>query len=140
VLIKENLESKLIRNPDRSFPRVTRISSQHFNTVFVSGTGSVDTAGNSIYPDDFAAQAKRAYENIESLLLKADLSFKGIVSMTIYLKNIDKYYPEFNDRRDSFFKEKGVFQNPPSSTCIEAKLYRPELLIEMSAIALKEKT
>jgi enamine deaminase RidA (YjgF/YER057c/UK114 family) len=58
--------------------------------------------------------------------------------MTVYLKDIEKFYNKFNVLRDAIFEEKNILTNPPSSTCIEAKLCRPELLVEISAIALKE--
>ena len=52
-----------------------------------------------------------------------------------YLRDIDRDYDVFNAGRTAFFKEQGL--DPlPASTGIEAHLCRPELLVEIEAIAM----
>jgi enamine deaminase RidA (YjgF/YER057c/UK114 family) len=52
-----------------------------------------------------------------------------------YLRDIDRDYREFNEERTAFYKEQGL--DPlPASTGIQAKLCRPELLVEGEAIAI----
>ena len=54
---------------------------------------------------------------------------------TCYLRDIDRDYEAFNEERTAFFKAQGL--DPlPASTGIEAKLCRPELLVEIEAIAM----
>ena len=54
---------------------------------------------------------------------------------TCYLRDIDRDYEAFNEERTAFYTELGL--DPfPASTGIEAKLCRPELLIEIEAIAM----
>ena len=46
-----------------------------------------------------------------------------------------KHYDEFNEVRNAYFAEQGL--NPiPASTCIQARICRPELLVEIEAIAM----
>jgi len=58
-----------------------------------------------------------------------------IVRTTCYLRDIDRDYEVFNEERTAFFKEQAL--DPlPALTGIEAKLCRPELLVEIEAIAM----
>jgi enamine deaminase RidA (YjgF/YER057c/UK114 family) len=58
-----------------------------------------------------------------------------VVRTTCYLRDIDRDYDVFNAGRTAFFKEQGL--NPlPASTGIQALLCRPELLVEIEAIAM----
>ena len=52
-----------------------------------------------------------------------------------YLRDIERDYAAFNEERTAFFREQAL--NPlPASTGIQAILCRPELLIEIEAIAM----
>ena len=54
---------------------------------------------------------------------------------TCYLRDIDRDYAAFNEERTAFFKQQQL--DPlPASTGIQAKLCRPELLVEIEAIAM----
>ena len=59
-------------------------------------------------------------------------------STTCYLRDIDRDYDVFNEERTRFFEEQGL--DPlPASTGIQAILCRPDLLIEIEAIAMFRK-
>ena len=52
-----------------------------------------------------------------------------------YLRDIDRDYDVFNKIRTAFYKEQGL--NPvPASIGIQAHLCRPELLVEIEALAI----
>ena len=54
---------------------------------------------------------------------------------TCYLRDIERDYQAFNEERSLFYNEQGL--NPlPASTGIQAILCRPDLLIEIEAIAM----
>jgi hypothetical protein len=54
---------------------------------------------------------------------------------TCYLRDIERDYKDFNEERTAFYKEQGL--NPlPASTGIQAILCRPDLLVEIEAIAM----
>jgi 2-iminobutanoate/2-iminopropanoate deaminase len=62
-------------------------------------------------------------------------TWHDIVRTSCYLRDIDRDYDVFNAGRTAFFKEQGL--DPlPASTGIQAHLCRPELLIEIEAIAM----
>ncbi len=60
---------------------------------------------------------------------------KNIVRTSCYLRDIERDYAAFNEERTAFYREQGL--DPlPASTGIQAILCRPELLIEIEAIAM----
>lgn len=54
---------------------------------------------------------------------------------TCYLRDIERDYDAFNEERTPFF-EKQKLDPLPASTAIQAILCRPELLVEIEAIAM----
>ena len=118
-----------------SFSRGMRIDLNGVTILLISGTASIDEHGKSVHIGDFRAQTKRTYENITKLLKAEGATWKDIVRTTCYLRDIERDYEAFNEERTQFFKEQGL--DPlPASTGIQAILCRPELLIEMEAMAI----
>ena len=118
-----------------SFSRGMRIDLNGLVILLISGTASIDESGKSVHIGDFRAQMRRTYENITRLLESEGCTWHDIVRTTCYLRDIDRDYEAFNEERTVFFKEQGL--DPlPASTGIQAKLCRPELLVEIEAIAM----
>ena len=122
-----------------SFSRGMRIDLGNFVVLLISGTASIDEEGKSVHIGDFRKQMRRTLQNITALLAAEGCTWKDIVRTSCYLRDIDRDYAEFNEERTTFFKEQGL--DPlPASTGIQAKLCRPELLVEIEAIAMFKKT
>jgi enamine deaminase RidA (YjgF/YER057c/UK114 family) len=120
-----------------SFSRGLRLDIKGVTILMISGTASVDDAGRSVNIGDFRAQTWRAYRNITALLEAEGATWKDVVRTTCYLRDIERDYEAFNEIRTEFFKQQGL--NPlPASTGIQAILCRPDLLIEMEAMAIFE--
>ena len=118
-----------------SFSRGMRIDLNGLNILLISGTASIDEHGVSVHIGDFRAQLRRTYDNITGLLASEGCTWHDIVRTTCYLRDIDRDYDVFNEERTKFFAEQGL--DPlPASTGIQAHLCRPELLIEIEAIAM----
>ena len=118
-----------------SFSRGMRIDLNGLSILLISGTASIDEEGKSVHIGDFRAQMKRTLANITGLLQSEGCTWHDIVRTTCYLRDIDRDYEAFNEERTAFFKEQGL--DPlPASTGIQAKLCRPELLVEIEAIAM----
>lgn len=117
-----------------SFSRGVRVELGETTMLFISGTASVDESGESLHPGDVKAQARRTFNNIKALLQSEGADFHDVVRTTCYLADF-RYYDEFNEVRNAFYQEEGL--DPlPASTCVEARLCRPELLVEIEAIAV----
>jgi len=120
-----------------SFSRALRLDIKGVTIILISGTASVDENGNTIHVGDFRAQCWRTYQNITGLLAAEGATWKDVVRTTCYLRDIERDYEAFNETRTQFYKEQGL--NPlPASTGIQAILCRPDLLIEIEAIAIFE--
>ena len=121
-----------------SFARAMRIDLGDVVLLLISGTASIDEAGVTVHVGDFRAQLRRTYHNITGLLAAEGATWHDIVRTTCYLRDIDRDYAAFNEERSLFFAEQQL--DPlPASTGIQAILCRPDLLIEIEAIAMFRK-
>jgi 2-iminobutanoate/2-iminopropanoate deaminase len=118
-----------------AFSRGMRIDLNGLTLLLISGTASIDDAGHSVHVGDLRAQLRRTFDNIGKLLASEGATWHDIVRTTCYLRDIERDYPAFNEERTSFYKEQGL--DPlPASTGIQAILCRPDLLVEIEAIAM----
>jgi 2-iminobutanoate/2-iminopropanoate deaminase len=121
-----------------AFSRGMRIDLGKFVILLISGTASIDDQGRTVHVGDLRKQLRRTFDNITALLAAEGATWKDIVRTTCYLRDIERDYAEFNEERAAFYKEQGL--NPlPASTGIQAILCRPDLLIEIEAIAMFQK-
>jgi 2-iminobutanoate/2-iminopropanoate deaminase len=118
-----------------AFSRGMRIDLNGLSILLISGTASIDEAGRTVHVGDFKAQLQRTYQNITQLLAAEGATWHDIVRTTCYLRDIERDYETFNQERNAFFKAQEL--DPlPASTGIQAILCRPDLLIEIEAIAM----
>ncbi len=118
-----------------SFSRGLRLDIKGVTILMISGTASIDENGLTVHEGDFRKQTLRTYHNITALLAAEGATWKDIVRTSCYLRDIERDYAVFNEIRTQFFAEQGL--DPlPASTGIQAILCRPDLLIEMEAMAI----
>jgi 2-iminobutanoate/2-iminopropanoate deaminase len=118
-----------------SFSRGMRIDLNGLTILLISGTASIDEDGKSVNIGDIRAQMRRTLANITGLLESEGCTWHDIVRTTCYLRDIDRDYEAFNEERTAFYRAQEL--DPlPASTGIQAKLCRPELLVEIEAIAM----
>jgi len=118
-----------------SFSRGLRIDLGNVAILLISGTASIDENGQTVHVGDFRAQLRRTYRNITGLLESEGATWRDVVRTTCYLRDIGRDYEAFNEGRTDFFREQGL--DPlPASTGIQAILCRPDLLVEIEAIAI----
>jgi enamine deaminase RidA (YjgF/YER057c/UK114 family) len=118
-----------------SFSRGLRLDFGTIAVLLVSGTASVGPNGETLHVGDFRAQTRRTFVNITALLESEGATWKDVVRTTCYLRDIERDYAEFNEERTAFYKSQAL--DPlPASTGIQAKLCRPDLLVEIESIAI----
>ena len=142
----QSIEKKPIRAPQAlneafcyerpsSFSRGLRLDFGAVTVLLISGTASIGAHGETLHVGDFRAQTQRTFANITALLNAEGATWKDIVRTTCYMRDIDRDYAAFNEERTAFYREQEL--DPlPASTGIQAKLCRPELLVEIEAIAM----
>ena len=143
-LVKTPVRKRAISNLDvlneapvygSAFSRGMRIDLNGLTILLISGTASIDDAGRTVHVGDLRAQVRRTFKNIEALLAAEGATWKDIVRTTCYLRDIERDYAAFNEERTEYYREQGL--DPlPASTGIQAILCRPDLLIEIEAIAM----
>lgn len=118
----------------KSFSRGIRVNFDNYCILFISGTASVNHKGQTCHIGDFSAQAKRTFANITGLLKSEGASWNNVVKTRCYLKDMSNY-KKFNICRNQFYKRMKL--NPfPASVCVQVTLCRPELLVEIEAVAI----
>jgi len=118
-----------------AFSRGMRIDLNGVSILLISGTASIDDAGRTVHAGDFRGQIRRTFDNITKLLASEGATWHDIVRTTCYLRDIERDYQAFNEERTAFYKMQGL--DPlPASTGIQAILCRPDLLVEIEAIAM----
>jgi 2-iminobutanoate/2-iminopropanoate deaminase len=118
-----------------AFSRGMRIDLNGLTILLISGTASIDDAGRTVHVGDLRGQMRRTFDNISKLLASEGATWHDIVRTTCYLRDIERDYQAFNEERTRFYKEQGL--DPlPASTGIQAILCRPDLLVEIEAIAM----
>ena len=117
-----------------SFVRGMRVELDNCVMLLISGTASVNENGESIHPGNVKAQTLRALTNIKALLESEGADWHDVVRTSCYLADF-RTYDEFNEVRNEFYEEERL-DPVPASTCIEARICRPELLVEIEATAM----
>ncbi len=112
---------------------VQRLLTNERMSQIVTHNGTVYLAGQ--VGDDMNAgieqQTREALANIERLLDLAGTDKTRLLSVTIYLKDIDAHFQGMNQVWDMWLP-KGV---APARATVEAKLCEPEILVELSVVA-----
>jgi enamine deaminase RidA (YjgF/YER057c/UK114 family) len=103
--------------------------------VFIAGQVALDRSGNVIGKDDFRAQAKQVFENLKSAVEFAGGTLNDVVKLNTYFLD-SSHLPQFREVRDQYIN----LSQPPASTAVQvSRLFRPEFLIEVEAVAVVSK-
>lgn len=113
-----------------SFERGVRLDCDDNQLFYVSGTASIDAQGEVVYRGEILKQTGRLLENIGALLSDGGATMNDIRCFTIYLRDASDYAEV-----DKFMGT--VFPYTPR-VILQAKVCRPEWLIEMECVAEKE--
>ncbi|ENV73929.1 hypothetical protein F946_00459 [Acinetobacter johnsonii ANC 3681] len=108
--------------------------SNRFSEVAIAGN-LVHLAGQlaSDFDLDIKGQTQQTFDMIDQFLADAGTDKSHILSVTIYLKNIDQDYAAFNKVWDAWVADIDALPR----TCVEAKLYDPRVLVELTIVAVK---
>jgi reactive intermediate/imine deaminase len=100
--------------------------------VFVAGQVALDKSGKIVGKDDFRAQVQQVFENLKAAVEAAGGSFGNVIKLNSYFLDLS-HLPEFREVRDRYINLK----NPPASTAVQvSRLFRPEFLVEIEAVAV----
>jgi enamine deaminase RidA (YjgF/YER057c/UK114 family) len=128
-----------IQNPDvlgkplGQYSQIARVKASEF--VFVAGQVATDRSGKLVGADDFDAQCRQVFANIEAALQSQGTSFANVVEFTTYLvhsQDIAKFM-QFRLREFPRLFPNGAY--PPNTLLIVDRLVQEPLLIEVATVA-----
>ena len=96
--------------------------------LFLSGQIGIDQDGN--LANDFDLEVKQIFKNIEAVLSEQMLTFDNVVTVTIYLKDMQNF-KRLNDIYKTYFD--GYY---PTRTCIAVLELPLKANVEMTVTAL----
>jgi 2-iminobutanoate/2-iminopropanoate deaminase len=95
----------------------------------VSGQGAADPQTNEIKLGSVEEEAELALENLRIILQEAGSSLAKVLTVTVYLLDIQEY-GRFNEVYKKYFRE-----NRPARTCIQAGRLPFNTRVEITATA-----
>lgn len=102
--------------------------------IFIAGQTALDYDGNVVGIGDFAAQAAKVFDNLVIALNGVGCTPANLVKMTVFVTDMENL-ASYREARNRFF----ATVSPPAApaiTLIEvSRLYGPQFLIEIEAIA-----
>ena len=102
--------------------------------VFIAGQTATDRDGNVVGKNDFPLQAEQVFRNLATALTAAGCTAANLIKLTVLLGDMDNL-AAYRRARDRFF----ATVTPPAApavTLVEvSRLYGPDFLIEIEAIA-----
>ena len=113
----------------RSYSRAVKIKGG--TTVYLAGIGgAVDAKGNSL-AGNFEAQARAVFERLRQVMADVGGALDNITTMTVFITD-NRFGDRFVEIRKEYF-DKGY---PCSALITVHSLARPEMLVEIQAIAV----
>jgi 2-iminobutanoate/2-iminopropanoate deaminase len=101
----------------------------HNGIIYVSGQGAVGPQTNEIKLGSVEEEAELALENLRIILQEAGSSLAKVLTVTVYLLDIQEY-GRFNEVYKKYFRE-----NRPARTCIQAGSLPFNTRVEITATA-----
>jgi 2-iminobutanoate/2-iminopropanoate deaminase len=126
------MAEKIIINPSR-LPQPSIPLSRAVRTgdlVFVAGTTPGNDPATGAPSPDIQAQVRSCLETIQVILQEAGTSLSNVVAVTTYLKD-PGMFAAYNEEYRKFFPT-----DPPTRTTVQAELMRPDMLVEITSIAV----
>jgi enamine deaminase RidA (YjgF/YER057c/UK114 family) len=111
-----------------TFERGTRVAYADRAHHFISGTASIDPAGQVVHPGDVPRQLERALGNVDALLRSGDSRLEDMTHFIVYLRD-----PSDHPVVESYLAER--FPEVPR-LILRGAVCRPEWLVEVEGIAV----
>ncbi len=113
----------------------SHVASGRGQLVAIAGQVGADADGN-VAEGDFAAQVVQTFENVRLALAAEGLQPRDVLQLTTYLVGAE-HMPTFSETRTHVYGE--LFPDgsyPPNTLLVIDRLATPEILVEVSALAV----
>jgi enamine deaminase RidA (YjgF/YER057c/UK114 family) len=102
-------------------------------TLYCAGQTATNSAGETQFPGDMAAQIGLCLDNLEAVLGGAEMKLADIVRLTIYATDVDELFQNYGVLMGRLGPAGAA---PPTTVLGVGRLARPELLVEIEATAV----
>jgi enamine deaminase RidA (YjgF/YER057c/UK114 family) len=102
--------------------------------IFIAGQTAIDRNGNVVGKADFAAQAGQVFQNLTIALQASGCTPANLIKLTVFLTDMNNL-ARYREARDRFFSSVTPPAAPAMTLVEVSKLYGPDFLIEIEAIA-----
>ena len=103
--------------------------------AFIAGQVAVDAQGEIVGPHDVAAQTPVVLDNIGLILKDLCVGFSEVLALTTYIVGLESRAPWLAARTEAYGRLFPEGSYPTNTLLIISGLARPELMIEVSAVA-----
>jgi enamine deaminase RidA (YjgF/YER057c/UK114 family) len=106
--------------------------------VVVAGQVGMGAAGQ-VAANDVVAQTKQAFDNVRAVVEAGGCSMRDVVRLQTFLTRADDVAGFMKARAEIFpeYFPDGVY--PPNTLLVISQLVRPDLLVEIEAVAVRRK-
>jgi enamine deaminase RidA (YjgF/YER057c/UK114 family) len=102
--------------------------------AFIAGQTALDRDGALIGKDDFPAQAEQVFRNLGVALRAVGCTAANLVKLTVFVRDMANL-AAYREARNRFFATVTPLAAPAVTLVEVSKLYGPDFLIEIEAIA-----
>jgi enamine deaminase RidA (YjgF/YER057c/UK114 family) len=102
--------------------------------IFIAGQTALDRDGKVVGKRDFAVQAAQVFSNLAIALQASGCTATNLVKLTVFLTDMDNL-ALYREARNRFFASVTPPAEPAVTLVEVSKLYGPDFLIEIEAIA-----
>ncbi len=103
--------------------------------IYISGQVALDASGNLVGKNDYPAQIRQVFANLNAALEAAGASFKNVIKLNYYVVDgVDRsQFFAYREVRDKYVDT----TNPPAATVVIVRgLFLPDFLVEIEAVAV----
>ncbi len=101
------------------------------DTLYVSGQVPINSVTNDVINESIQAATHQVMNNIDAILIAADMDFSHVVKCSIFVKDLNNF-AAINEVYGRYFDEK-----PPARETIEVARLPKDVDVEISCIAVK---
>lgn len=134
------IHTKQAASPLGAYPHARKVG----NLLFLSGIGSRNPADNSIpglkqdaagniIAYDIEAECRQCFANVKAVLEASGSSWDKIIDVTVFLTNMKKDFPVYNQVYGEFFSSVQACR-----TTVEVKSLPTPIAVELKVIAVLE--
>ncbi|MBI3434745.1 MAG: RidA family protein [Proteobacteria bacterium] len=119
--------------PLGQYSHVTRVKAEEF--LFIAGQVAADASGGLVGADDFDAQCRQVFANIETALTSQGAGFANVVEFTTYLVHSQDIAKFMRFRLREFPRMFAGGAYPPNTLLVVDRLVGEAFLVEVAAVA-----